>query len=237
MAAHARHSTCHPSPRGSTPVRGGLALVATLLVAALVVPTASHALLITSSGDAALSGALVEDFDGTTADTYFATQTFSIGADGFTVTPLADDLHIDDQYCASFGTSGNCLDTLSSANGANDDFDLIFSGAGVMAFGFDLTALDTDWTVETYDATDTLLSTYVIPSQSPGLTGFNRRGYFGATETAPIQYITVRSAADDRALIDNLAYVPYTAPPVPEPNVSMLLGLGLLALAGTRYRE
>jgi hypothetical protein len=53
-----------------------------------------------------------------------------------------------------------------------------------------------------------------------------------AAEVAPIQYFTVRSAGDDRALVDDFSYVP-----VPEPHVAMLLGLGLLTLAGTRIRD
>ena len=99
--------------------------------------------------------------------------------------------------------------------------DVIFTGGGVSAFGFVLNALDNDWTVETYDASDNLLGTYTILSQSPALTGFARRRYFGATEATVIQYFTVRSTGNDRALIDDFSYVP-----VPEPNVGILLGLG-----------
>lgn len=69
-------------------------------------------------------------------------------------------------------------------------------------------------------------------SQSPKLTGFNRRGYFGATEVPPSQYFTVGSAGDDRAPIDDFSFVR-----VPEPNIAMLLGLSLLTLAGTRIRD
>jgi hypothetical protein len=202
------------------------------LVSFMLVPGSALGLRISGPGDAALAGALVQDFDGEAADTYFTSQMFSIGLDGFTVTPVSTELHIDNQYCASFGTTGNCLDTFNASGQANDDFDVVFSGIGVTAFGFVLNALDNDWTVETYDASDNLLGTYLIASQSPGLTGFNRRGYFGATEVQPIQYFTVRSAGNDRALIDDFSYLP-----VPEPNVAMLLGLSLLTLAGTRIRD
>ncbi len=174
----------------------------------------------------------MQDFDGEATDTYFTSQTFSIGLDGFTVAPISAELHIDNQFCAGFGTTGNCLDTVDAGGQPNDDFDVIFTGSGVTAFGFPLNALDLDWTVETYGASNNLLGTYLIASQSPGLTGFNRQGYFGATEVEPIQYFTVRSAGDDRALIDDFSYVP-----VPEPNVAMLLGLSLLTLAGTRIRD
>ena len=175
---------------------------------------------------------MVQDFDSSAANSYFTSQTFLIGTDGFTVTPVTREFHIDNQWCGQFGTAGNCLDTMNNSGQANDDFDVVFTGAGVTAFGFDLNALDNDWTVETYDTNGLLLGTYVIPSQSPGLTGFNRRSYFGVTEASAIQSFTVRSTGNDRALIDNFAYTP-----VPEPNVAMLLGLGLLTLAGTRFRE
>jgi hypothetical protein len=198
----------------------------------MLVAGSAFGLRISGPGDPALAGALLQNFDSAATDTYFTSQTFLIGVDGFTVTPLAADLHIDDQYCASFGTTGNCLDTYDSGGQANDDFDVLFTGGGVTAFGFVLSALDVDWTVETYDASNNLLGSYLLPSQSPGLTGFDRRGYFGATEVAPIQYFTVRSGGDDRALIDDFSYVP-----VPEPNVAILLGLGLLTLAGTRIRD
>ena len=205
---------------------------AAALVVLMLAPGSAFSLLITGAGDAALTGALVQNFDGEAADTYFTSQTFLIGVDGFTVTPVAAELHIDDQFCASFGTSGNCLDTMNNASQANDDFDVVFTGIGVSAFGFALNALDVDWTVQTFDASNNLLGTYVISSQSPGLTGFARRGYFGATEASLIQSFTVRSAGNDRALIDDFSYVV-----VPEPDVAILLGLGLLTLAGTRIRD
>jgi len=205
---------------------------AAVLVGLMLAPGSAFSLLITGAGDAALTGALVQNFDGEAADTYFTSQTFLIGVDGFTVTPVAAELHIDDQFCTSFGTSGNCLDTMNSAGQANDDFDFVFTGIGVTAFGFALNALDADWTVQTFDASNNLLGTYVILSQSPGLTGFDRRGYFGATEASRIQSFTVRSGGNDRALIDDFSYVV-----APEPDVAILLGLGLLTLAGTRIRD
>jgi hypothetical protein len=205
-------------------------LCCVVLVSFILAPGSAFALRISGPGDAALSGALMQDFNGEAADTYFTSQTFSIGLDGFTVAPINAELHIDDQFCASFGTTGNCLDTFDVGGQPNDDFDITFTGSGVTAFGFVLNALDLDWTVETYDASNNLLGTYLIASQSPGLTGFDRQGYFGATEVQPIQYFTVSSVGDDRALIDDFSYVPV-------PNVAMLLGLSLLTLAGTRIRD
>jgi len=204
------------------------------LVAFVLAPGSAFGLRINAPGDAALVGALLQDFDSEAADTYFTNQTFTIGLDGFSVIPVAAELHIDDQYCASFGTSGSCLDTMNIGGQGNDDLDVVFTGIGVTAFGFALTALDLDWTIQTFDASNNLLGTYVVSSQSPGLTDFDRRGYFGATETSRIQRFTVRSTGNDRALIDDFSYV---VNPVPEPNVAILLGLGLLTLAGTRIRD
>ena len=225
--------TNHFAPDSTRTERIRQILLGAILCLSWLAPGNAFGLLITNAGDAALTGALIQDFDSTVANSYLTSQTFLIGTDGFTVTPISREIHIDNQYCGSFGTFGNCLDTMNNSGQANDDFDVVFTGVGVTAFGFDLNALDNDWTIQTYDTNDVLLGTYVISSQSPGLTGFNRRGYFGATEALPIQYFTVRSAGNDRALIDNFAY----AVPVPEPNVAMLLGLGLLTLAGTRFRE
>lgn len=195
-----------------------------LTLVGLLIPGAASATRIFTSGHSALSGALVETFDSQAAG-YFIDRDFLIGADGFNVAPTSGSLHIDTTYCGDFGTGGSCLDTLTTTGSGNDNFDVVFTGEGVSAFGFDLNALDADWTISTYDASDTLLSTYVINSQSPGLSGFDRRGYFGATEALPIQYFTVRSAGNDRALIDNFAYAP-----VPEPGTGVLAGLGLMGL-------
>jgi hypothetical protein len=102
----------------------GLAFVLSLFLG-------GSATLITGAGDAALAGALVQDFNAEPTDTFFTSRTFLIGIDGFTITPLSGDLHLDDQFCASFGTSSNCLDTIMSSNQANDDFDVVFTGGGV----------------------------------------------------------------------------------------------------------
>jgi len=215
------HFGTHRSPRRILPCL--------LTLWFLITSGQAAATLITSASDASLSGALIETFD-SYPSAYFASQPFLIGADGFTVTTVADDMQVDDEFCLSFGTSGSCLDTISSGGVANDDFDVVFTGSGVSAFGFNLNALDVDWTIETYDASDNLLGTYDIDLQTS--TGFDRRGYVGARESVPIKYFTVRSADSDRALIDNLAFVP-----VPEPGTFVLAGLGLIGLASIGRRR
>lgn len=220
--------------RASAPAapRRGRLVAAVLAVVALVPLAASDAgaARINSAADPALAGALVQTFDAVPVG-YFASQSFLIGTNGFTISALSSNVHIDDVFCGDFGTSGRCFDTVNSGGTANDDVDIVFTGAGVLAFGFALNALDVAWTVTTYGAGDVLLGTYVVASQSPGLTGNARRGYFGATESAAIQSIRIRSTGSDRALIDDFAYVP-----VPEPGAAVLIGLGLAFLARERRR-
>lgn len=228
----ARTSDGSPASRRPRSARSG-ALAAMVLgalsLASLAAPEAG-ATRIFSAADPALAGALVQDFDSIPVG-YFTSQSFLIGSDGFTVSALSSDIHIDDVFCDDFGTSGRCLDTVGSGGAANDDIDIVFTGGGVLAFGFALNALDVAWTITTHGAGDVLLGTYVVASQSPGLTGNARRGYFGATEGVAIESVRIRSTGSDRALIDDFAYVP-----VPEPGAALLVGLGLAWLAGSRSR-
>jgi hypothetical protein len=212
-------------------VRRSLALAAAVVAVTSSSPEQAAALRINSAADPALSGALIQTFD-TIPVGYFTSQSFLIGSNGFTISAVANDVHIDDVFCGNFGTSGRCFDTVRSNGTANDDINVTFTGSGVSAFGFAINALDIDWTVQTFAAGDVLLNTYTITSQSPGLTGNNRRGYFGATEIAAIQSIQIRSFGSDRALIDDFSYVP-----TPEPGPALMLGLGLAGLAAGAERR
>jgi hypothetical protein len=209
-------------------------LLGALLAAATFGLTSSaSATRINSSADPALAGAFLIDFnDASYTNTYFTSQTFTVASgEGFTITPDANDLYLDDTWCVQFGSTGNCLNTTQSSGGANDDFEVVFAGT-VSAFGFVVNALDADWTIETFNEAGVSLNIYTLASQSPGLTGFNRQGYFGATESEVIKSFTVSSAGSDWALIDDFSFVS-----LPEPGTAILLGLGLVTLGSTRRRE
>ncbi len=212
-------------------VLGILGVVLSLATLGSAVPRNAEALRINSASDSALSGAMTQTFDAIPVG-YFTSQSFLLGANGFTIAAVAGNVHIDDAFCGNFGTSGRCFDTVNSGGAANDDFDVTFTGSGVSAFGFAINALDADWTVQTFAAGNVLLNTYVINSQSPGLTGNNRRGYFGATESLAIQSFQIRSTGSDRALIDDFAFVS-----APEPGTVLLVGFGLALLAASRSRR
>lgn len=201
-----------------------LLLALALLLAATQAPAAT---MITSSLDAALSGATVIDLDAETDGTNFVNA--SIG--GLTVLSNTNTLRFDDDWAFRFGTTGIAIET--RFGGAANDLELVFA-APVVAFGFDITALDIDLTMNLFDALGNLIDSFTIANQpGQGLTGFNRRGYAGASSATPIARVQLSNAArHDWFLIDNIAMVAA----VPEAATGLLLMTGLigLALVGSR---
>ncbi|MCP5058136.1 MAG: hypothetical protein GY937_15630 [bacterium] len=183
---------------------------------------ATAATIITSSLDAALSGATVIDFDGEADGTDFMSA--SVGA--LTMLSNANTLRFDDDWAVQFGTTGIALETRSG--GAADDLELVFA-APVTAFGFDITALDIDLTMNLFDAMDNLIDSFTIANQpGQGLTGFNRRGYAGASSATPIARVQLMNATQhDWFLVDNVAMVAA----VPEAATGVLLATGMIGLA------
>jgi len=201
-----------------------LVAIAVLFAAA----SSQAATILTSSADPALAGATLIDFNGEPDNTDFATATVGV----LTVRTNTNNLRFDDQYSAQFGTSGIAVETRSG--GSNDDLELVFA-TSVVAFGFDLNALDIGLTMELYDGGGTLIDSFLIPSQpSLGMSGNARRDYWGASSAVPIARVRLVNATQhDFFLVDNVSYVP-----IPEAGTVVLLTLGLtgLALGGSRGR-
>ncbi len=194
----------------------------------LAATTSQAATIITSSTDAALTGATLIDFNGETDGQNFLSAT--VGS--LTVRTNTNTLRFDDQYSVQFGTSGVQVET--RLGGSNDDLEFVFATA-VSAFGFDLNALDIDLTMELYDGVGTLLDSFLIPNQPGlGMSGDARRDYWGASSAAAVSRVRLVNASQhDFFLIDNVSFVA-----APEASTGILLTLGLagLVFGGNRGR-
>ncbi|MEZ4217627.1 MAG: hypothetical protein R3E88_14175 [Myxococcota bacterium] len=199
-----------------------LATATAAFVCLLVGDARALTIFLGSASAPQLSGSTSYDFDDQADDTFFTSTTVMGGE--LTITANNGQLWFDDQFASQFGTTGIALDT--NYNTPND-FDFVFTTA-VSAFGFAINALDVDWTMEVYDASDSLLASFTIPNQV-ALGGFARRGFAGAWSDVPIQRVHVFApVGSDRALIDDFQVVPE-----PSAFALMLAGLVGLALAGT----
>ncbi|MAE94604.1 MAG: hypothetical protein CL910_08095 [Deltaproteobacteria bacterium] len=104
----------------------------------------------------------------------------------------------------------------------------------VAAFGFDVNALDIDWTMVLFDSLGNTIGSFVIANQpGQGLSGFGRRGYAGASSAVPVASVRIGNpGSHDWALIDNIAIAA-----VPEASSASVLGLALLGLGLRRARS
>jgi len=208
-------------------------LVAAALAAWLSAAPAHAASFLSNALDPALSGDSVFTLDGE-ADNFRFTS-YTVGG-AFTLSTTGGDLRFDNQWTANFGTTGISLETRHQTG--TNQFDITFT-TPVAAFGFNVNALDINWQLEVFDATNASLGVFTIAAQSPGMTGNNRRGYAGASSTGtPIAWarVTTQNPADgaDFALVDNFALAS-----VPETQTAVLLTMGLIGLtaAGTPRRS
>ena len=199
--------------------------VALLFIVLFVFPAgASH---ITSSGDPALTGATVIDFESQTLGTY---SSLAIG--NVTFSANNNHLQIDNTYSGSYGMSGKYLDNGTYSNEGFSSMTMTFAG-GTSAFGFIWGAAEesSSWVLNAYNASNVLLDTYGIPSTSSG------PGAFVGIAANGISYATLGwTGAYDWVMIDQFSYVAGSSQ-VPEPTTMILFGLGLIGLAGLRKRD
>lgn len=98
------------------------------------------------------------------------------------------------------------------------------------AFSLDFSSSGAQETLELYDASNNLIDSLLAPNAS---------GFFGVVSDSSISSVIIRNGyysqnSRDRFFIDNLQG--NTAAPVPEPATMLLLGSGIVGLAGFRRK-
>lgn len=178
---------------------------------------------ISSSSDVALNGSTIINFNSQVIGVY---NILSIGDVTFSADPST--LRIQSTYAGQFNTTGLYLDNNSNGFGSlTIDFT-----TSVNAFGFNFGASNTNWTLTAYDTHDNVLESTIIAET----TGSNAGDFFGLA-TAGTSYAVLEMTGsynyggNDWILMDNFSYNTQAAP-VPEPATMVLLGLGLVGLAG-----
>jgi hypothetical protein len=203
------------------------------VAAALLLGAAGQAgaVSITGFGDpltnAALVGGAQETFDAVASGQYA-----SITLGNVTYTGVGAPFDIDSDFIGGFNTTG----TKSMSN----DFDLVPAAfrfdfaTAVNAFAFNWGAADNSWLLQAFNASNTLLESFLVP----GTFASNNGEYFGLA-TAGIKYATLTDQKNniqegDYVFIDRFTSSRTAA--VPEPASMLLLGAGL-ASAGIRRRR
>jgi hypothetical protein len=193
------------------------------LAMAMMIPVSTvNAALISSASDASLAGANVIDFTGTALGVYTA-----ITVEDVTFTAANAHLQIDNTYQA-YNQQGIYLDNGTYNDNGFSSLRLDFAG-GTDAFGFTWGMAESfaTWTLAAYDASNTLIESYILPS-----TGASSAGEFYGISAAGASYATLSwSGSYDWVAIDNVTYTHENTAAVPEPGTLALFGLGLAGLA------
>lgn len=198
-----------------------------LLIAA--VNSQAAPILITDSSDAALTDSVVIDFNDAAIST-FSSRTF----DNFVTFSASNNgsLYIENTYSGLYGASGNYLANRMTPGPFTINFE-----REVSAFGFSWGAADQPWVMNLYNTNDQLLGALNINAQTNPYVGF-----IGGTDPSDsIAYAVIDDLSYynyDYFILDNFQYVEASSSaPVPEPATLILLGSGLLGMAGFRKKN
>ncbi|TCS43926.1 PEP-CTERM sorting domain-containing protein [Reinekea marinisedimentorum] len=193
--------------------------------ALLLGATNVSAAFITSSGDAALSGGSVIDFEDQTLGTY---TSLTIGDVTFTASD--NHLRIDNTY-QGYNQSGIYLDNGTYGNNGFGTLNIDFSGS-TSAFGFTWGMAESfaSWNLSAYDSSSSLIESYILPS-----TGSSSAGEFFGISAAGIASASLSwQGSYDWIAVDDFTWASAS---VPEPSTLLLLGAGLAGLFAARRRQ
>jgi len=173
-----------------------------------------------------LVGSTVIDFESTTPGTY-TTLTLS----GVTFTPDSGKLMwVDGAYIGQYNNFGsqslhNNYDP-QSFNILTINFNGITSG-----FGFFWGASDTQWALTAYDSSNNPIESFALP-----ITTSSSAGDFVGLLDPGIAWVTLGGTGTDYVFVDNFEFNP-TGTATPEPGSLLLVGSGVLGLAGVIRRK
>ncbi len=200
-----------------------LSLFALFLLMVGISSTAS-AVPISDISDPLLTGSTLLDFNSVALEDGFSSKT--IGE--LTITNTGNMRISNDNNGEYTPPQDSFLD-----NKYGGDFTFSFvSEIGV--FGVQIGATNVPWTLSAYDSGNNLLESLGIPNQV-GTQPYPYTGYYGlGFGSDVISYITLSHGGDDWIVLDDIQYG--GGNPVPEPATMLLLGLGLIGIAGARRK-
>lgn len=197
----------------------------------------TFASVINNEFDPALSGGTLVDFESGPAGTW-VTQSFgglTVTAQNSTYAPNAT-FSVAGDYAGDYNTRGRYHITNYGTDFQILRFDF---AAPVSALGFLFGASDSSWTLSAYNSGGLLESYNILPVNASnagdffGLAGLSGATYAIITQNQDYYYNT---GGVDYVFVDNFRYQEGGGSSVPEPATMLLLGLGLLGIAGIRRK-